>query len=114
NSSTVRSCRHSIGERKCRHQKSAEALNGYQFDAKRGDSEKKETPQTVVMSRLTRLGFEPRLTEPKSVVLPLHYRAMVAEARTPLRKLTTDRRFRNRSLAEPVAHGPLKRPPPAE
>lgn len=29
-----------------------------------------------MIENITRLGFEPRQTEPKSVVLPLHYRAI--------------------------------------
>ena len=40
-------------------------------------SAEKNRPQAVQKAKITRLGFEPRLTVPKTVVLPLHHQAML-------------------------------------
>ena len=50
-----------------------------------GRAEQRKTPKTLgkprvfgVKSMVARLGFEPRLTDPESAVLPLHHRAVLS------------------------------------
>ena len=38
---------------------------------------KRRDARSLAIRKIARLGFEPRLTESESVVLPLHYQAMM-------------------------------------
>ena len=48
--------------------------SAYYFTCKRGIKQKNDLPQKIVLVGLP--GFEPRMTGPESVVLPLHHSPM--------------------------------------